>query len=465
MNKNSNTPGSVVTENKLVRALGLFDSVGIVIGTIIGTGVFLKTANMSQATGNPYLVLLAWAVAGLLSFSGALAYAELGSLMPDAGGEYVYLKQGYGDMWAFLYGWMRFWIGAPGSVAAYAVAGMTFLSAAVDLKIFGGKQWAAILLIMAFSLLNCLKVVLGGRIQGVMSSLKLISIFGLMIGIFFFSGSGSFSHLNESTAPVNSVFSFLGVSSFATAMLGALWAFDGWNNLSMIAGEIKNPQKNIPLSFGIGMIVIFLTYALINLAYFYALPFVDVLSASSTLHPEALPVATKAALTFLGTTGIVILALMCTFSALSSMNASIMTNARVPYAMAESGLFFKSLGRLSPNTKVPVVAILIQAVLSGVLVMSGTFDQLTDYVVFSSWIFYAMVTSVVFVMRKKMPNAESRYKTFGYPVVPTVFIVVGILLLLNTLYTMPLQSGIGLVLILLGVPVYFYFKKMKLNRP
>lgn len=458
MNKTlSNTPSNQ-SKIKLIRGLGLFDSMGIVIGTIIGTGVFLKTANMSQATGSPYLVLLAWAVAGILSFSGALAYAELGSLMPDAGGEYVYLKEGYGDMWAFLYGWMRFWIGSPGSVAAYSVAAMTFLSAAVDLKFIGGKQFAAIAVIVIFSLMNCLKVVLGGRIQGIMTSLKLISIFGVIIGIFFFSGSGTFEHLKESTAPVNSLFSWLGISSFATAMLGALWAFDGWNNLSMIAGEIKNPQKNIPLSFGLGLIIIFVTYAMINLAYFYALPFVDVLSANSSLNPEALPVATKAALTFLGTSGVMILALICTFSGLSSMNAGIMTNARVPYAMAESGLFFKSLGRLSPKTHVPVVALLVQAVISAVLVMSGTFDQLTDYVLFSSWIFYAMVTSVVFVMRKKRPNAP-RYKTLGYPIVPIVFIVLGILLLINTLYTMPIQSGIGLVLIVLGVPFYYYFKK------
>jgi basic amino acid/polyamine antiporter, APA family len=446
--------------NKLVRGLSLFDSLGIVIGTIIGTGVFLKTANMSQATGNPYLVLLAWAVAGLLSFCGALAYAELGTIMPDAGGEYVYLKKGYGDMWAFLFGWMRFWIGAPGSIAAYSVASMTFFSTAIDLDAIGGKQFASIAMIIFFSLLNCLKVSLGGRIQGLMSSLKLISIFGLMLGIFFFSGTGTFTHLSESTVPVNSVFSFLGISSFATAMLGALWAFDGWNNLSMIAGEIKNPQKNIPLSFGLGLIVIFLTYALINLAYFYALPFSEVLSANSGQHPGALPVATKAALTFLGTSGVIILALMCTFSGLSSMNASIMTNSRVPYAMAESGLFFKSLSRLSPTTHVPVIAIFIQAILACILVLSGTFDQLTNYVLFSSWIFYAMVTSLVFVMRKKMPTVERRYKTLEYPVLPGLFIILGILLLINTLYTMPIQSGIGLFLILLGVPFYLYFKKI-----
>ena len=238
---------------KLIRGLTLIDAISIVIGTIIGTGVFLKTSTMALLVGSPFYVLLAWVVAGLLSLTGALAYAELGSLMPDAGGEYVYLKEGYGDMWAFLYGWMRFWIGSPGSIAAYAVGAMTFMSGVMDLSFLGGKVLASVLVIILFSLLNCLSVAFGGKLQAFMTGLKISMILGISLGIFFFSKTGNFNHLFET--PINHG-GFMGWSAFASAILAALWAYDGWCNLTMVAGEIQNPKKNIPLSLIIGMLSI-----------------------------------------------------------------------------------------------------------------------------------------------------------------------------------------------------------------
>lgn len=441
---------------ELVRGLTLVDAASIVVGSIIGTGVFLKTATMSSLVGSPGMVLIIWVVAGLLSLAGALAYAELGSLMPDAGGEYVYLKEGYGDLWAFLYGWMRFWIGSPGSIAAYAVGAMTFLSGAVDLSFVGGKTSAAVVVIIVFSSINCLSVAFGGRLNSIMTGLKLVMIIGIAGGIFLFAGGGSISHFSESAPGFTG---FAGWSAFGSATLAALWAYDGWNNLPMVAGEIKNPQKNIPLSLGLGMLIILAIYLVANVAYFYALPFTEILTSNSDAYPDALPVGTKAAMTFLGQSGITILSAAFVFSALGAMNGSIMTGARVPYAMAKDGLFFKQLANVNDVTLVPVVSVIIQGIVSMLLALSGSFDQLTNYVVFSAWIFYAMVTGVVFVLRKKRPDAVRSYKTFGYPVVPVVFIVLAVLLLLNTVIESPRESLIGLAFILAGVPVFFIFKK------
>ncbi|WPU66912.1 APC family permease [Peredibacter starrii] len=441
---------------ELVRGLTLVDAASIVVGSIIGTGVFLKTATMSSLVGSPGMVLVIWVVAGLLSLAGALAYSELGTLMPDAGGEYVYLKEGYGDIWAFLYGWMRFWIGSPGSIAAYAVGGMTFLSGAVDLSIVGGRAAASVIVIIVFSSINCLSVAFGGRVQAIMTGLKILIIIGLSAGIFIFSNGGSFSHLTETTPAISG---FTGWSAFGAATLAALWAYDGWNNLPMVAGEIKNPQRNIPLSLGLGMLVILAIYCVANVAYFYALPFTEVLTSNSDAFPDAYPVATKAAMTFLGTSGITVLSAAFVFSAMGAMNGSILAGARVPYAMAKDGLFFKQLANVNDVTLVPVVSIIIQGIVSMLLALSGTFDQLTNYVVFSSWIFYAMVTGVVFVLRKRKPDAHRPYKTLGYPVVPIIFIILALLLLVNTVWTSPRESLIGLGFILSGVPVFYLFKR------
>lgn len=441
--------------NRLIRGLTLFDAISIVLGTIIGTGVFLKTATMAQLVGSPSYVLLAWVIGGLLSLTGALAYAELGSMMPDAGGEYVYLREGYGDLWAFLYGWMRFWIGSPGSIAAYAVGSMTFLSGVVDLTPVGGQTFAAIVCIFFFSLLNCLSVSFGGKVQSVMSSIKFLTLLLLGVGTFFLSNSGSWDHFSEKIVTTEVV----GWSAFGSAILAALWAYDGWNNLTMVGGEIKDPKRNVPLSLIIGMALILIAYALVNLAFFYALPMSEIITANSSAHPDALPVATKAATTFLGSAGISILSAAFVFSSIGAMNGSILTSARVPYAMARDGLFIKSLGKVSPNTHVPVVSIIVQAGVASCLALSGTFDQLTDYVVFSAWIFYAMITGVVFKLRKTRPDAVREYKALGYPVLPAIFIILGVLLLFNTVITSPKSTAIGLTFILSGIPVFYFFKK------
>ena len=440
--------------NNLSRRLGLIDSTSIVVGTIIGTGVFLKAAIMTSYLGSGTWVLLAWVLGGLLSLTGALAYAELGILFPKAGGEYVYLKEAYGDLVAFLYGWMRFWIGGPGSIAAYSVGSATFASKVFDISQLGGKSGLALIFIAGFTGLNCLAVSIGGRIQSIMTAVKVFMIL-FLIGGLFISPTSSMDNFSSTTT------AFMGWSAFGSALLASLWAYDGWNNLPMVAGEIKNPSRNIPLALIAGMIIILAIYGSINFSYFYALPTAEVLSANSKLNPDALPVATKAATTFLGDSGIWFLSIAMLLSALGAMNGSMLTAARVPFALAKDGLFFKALAMVNPKNHVPVVSVLVQGLIAATLAMSGTFDQLTDYVVFSSWIFYALTIGALYIFRRKLPHAERSYKAWGYPFLPLFFMISSVLILLNTIITSPADTLKGLMIIGAGVPAFFILKKMK----
>jgi APA family basic amino acid/polyamine antiporter len=457
---------------KLVRGLTLYDTIALVIGTVIGTGVFLKTSVMAQDAGSPAMVLTAWVAAGLLSLAGALTYAELGAMLPHAGGEYVYLRHAYGDLFAFLYGWMRVVVASSGSIAILGVGLATFLSAIFPMNTiwaeaeftllyqkidwqFGVKQVVAVTLIMCFSIINCLAVSLGGKVQSFLTLLKIAGIAFLVIGVFLFSKNANWSHLLTPSDQSN----WSGASAFGMAMLAALWAYDGWNNMPMAAGEVSNPGRNVPKALIFGMVAVMLIYCLTNLAYFYALDFGNILNANSTKYRDALPVATKAAQTAFGEDGGKLISIAFILSAMGAINGSILTAARVPYAMAVDGLFFEKAKELHAKTRVPVYSILLQAIWASVLAISGTFDQLTDYVVFASWIFYGLVTSSIFVLRRKMPDAERPYRTLGYPIVPMIFIGVAIWLLINTLVNRPVESLAGLVLIACGIPLYLLFKR------
>jgi basic amino acid/polyamine antiporter, APA family len=458
-------------KNQLIRGLTLTDTTALVIGTVIGTGVFLKAAPMAQGVGTPTLVMVAWVAAGLLTLAGALTYAELGAMLPHAGGEYVYLRHSYGDASAFLFGWQRFIVAGSASIAALGAGFAVFLSAFLPLNQiwaerkftlfdqtinwqFGSKQLVAVGAILLLSALNCLTVAFGGKVQSVLTVLKIVGLAIVIAGVFFFAPAVTWSNLaTPAGAPAWS-----GFAAFGVAMLAALWAYDGWNNMPMAAGEVQQPGRNIPRALVGGMIVVMVIYCLANLAYFYALPLGEVVTSNSTAHRDALPVASKAAQSFLGESGGRFVALAFVVSALGALNGSILSNARVPYAMARDGVFFSNMAGLSKTTRVPVVAIMIQAVWSSVLALSGTFDQLTDCLLFASWIFYGLCASSVFVLRRKAPNAERPYKTLGYPVMPLVFVLVATWLVINTLVNKRVESVTGLVLIALGLPLYFYFR-------
>jgi len=422
--------GATAARN-LVRGLGPWASASIVVGTIIGTGVFLKTAVMAQLGGSPVWVLAAWGAAGLLSFTGAMTYAELGGMFPAAGGEYVYLRQGLSPFMGYLYAWNRFWIATPGSIAAYAVGSATFFATAVPLDRFGvpfvgvqiagvqiipsyltGVQVVGIGLILVFTAVNCLNVRSGGQLQTVLTVMKVVMIVGLAGGALT-APHGSWSNLGHGGA-------FPGWSAFGAMVLAALWAYDGWNNLPMAAGEIRDPQRNLPRATIGGMVAVLATYALVNLGYFHALPFSEIVTSNSSDFPNAPAVAAKAATQFLGGTAQALLAVAMTISALSAMNGSMLTGARVPYAVAKDGLAPAVLARLSASARVPAISVLVQGALACVFALTGSFDQLTDAVVFASWLFYALNGGSVLLLRRREPDRARPFRVPGFPVVPVV---------------------------------------------
>jgi APA family basic amino acid/polyamine antiporter len=433
----------------LRRDLRAIDAISLVVGTIVGTGIFLKTTTMSLYVGSPLLVLAAWAVAGLLSLLGALVYAELADRFPKSGGEYVYIRAAYGNLPAFLYGWQRFWIGSPGSIAAYAVGSATFLSSIFSFGNFG-RGIVSVGFILFFSALNCLAVRIGGRTQTAFTLLKFFLILGLTAALFGFCANGTFSHLAE-----HAIGSVSGWKAFGLAVLSALWAFDGWNNLPMAAGEVKNPGRNIPLALVLGVASAFVLYALLNIAYFFALPFSAILGASSQFHPDAPAVASLAAQTVFGSAGAALFAIAMTISALGAMNGSILTSARIPFAMASDGNFPLALAKLAPRAQVPARAVMLQGLWACALALSGTFDQITDWVIFASWIFYGLCGFALIRFRQRDPHTPSQgYRAPLYPALPLLFCVMAVLLFANTVMSSPRESAFGLVFILAGVPVY-----------
>jgi Amino acid transporters len=404
---------------------------------------------MTQEVGSPSLMLAAWAAAGLLSLAGALTYAELGAMFPQAGGEYVYLRAAYGRLPAFLYGWMQIAVAQTGIIAALSIGCATFLSALLPLGIWfshtfhllgyeftpqlGSRQLVAIGLIMLFSGVNCVGVAFGGKVQTTLTAAKIAGIVAIVVGVFFFSSGGTWKNLGA--AP--DVAQWSGMKPFGAAMLAALWAYNGWNNLPMAAGEVRDPGRNIPRALIGGMLVVLTVYLLVSTAYVYALPVAQIITSNSTIYPTALPVATKAAETFLGTRGARFLSIIFILSTIGSLNGGILTAARVPFAMARDGLFFSKLSTINKRSRAPMWAIAAQAVWASVLALSGTFDQLTDFAVFALWLFFALTTGAVFVLRRKMPLASRPYRTIGYPILPLVFILVAVWLIGNTLYTNP----------------------------
>ncbi len=468
----------------LVRGLGIIAAISIIIGNVIGTGVFLKARVMTCNLGSPNWVIIAWIAAGLLSLAGALTYAELSAMKPEAGGEYVFLRDAYGRVWSFLYGWMQIFIAKTGSQASVAVVfaiglndflGGTLKSTLVDTNIFGypfqitSLQLIAILVIAVFTLINCLSVSFSGGIATVLTFVKIGLIAFVGIGAFVWVTGGTFSHLSmmnvggtcekvDDAVKFGSE-SYTFMAGFGAAMLGALWGYDGWNNLTLVAGEIKNPGKNIPLALIGGTALIILLYVGVHFSYFYVLDPTSIASVSKDSSVAKVVISKFFGgdiTTFATGLGISIFTVGLMLSSIGTLHTSILTGARVPYAMAKDGVMFQSMGKLSEKTKVPVIALIVQGIWAALLTLSGSFDTLTDYVIFGSWIFYALATSTVFVFRKKYPNAERPYKAFGYPIVPILFLLVAGWLLLNTIYTTPIQSFKGIFLILIGLPVYYY---------
>ncbi|HLM57881.1 MAG TPA: amino acid permease [Pyrinomonadaceae bacterium] len=451
----------------LVRGLTLVAAVSIIIGNVIGTGVFLKARVMTCNVGTPGMVLTVWIVAGLLSLAGALTYAELTAMMPRAGGEYVFMREAYGPGAGFLSGWMQILIAKTGSQASVALIFAASLNDLTGKAVEGlssyGVQLTAVVIILLITLLNCAAVKVSGWVATALTGVKLALVVGVGLGAFFLAPGdwGNFALANSGGACEGvSPGAMLGVAGFGAAMLGALWGYDGWNNLSFVAGEVQNPQRNLPIALIGGTLLIMLLYIFINASYFYALPPTAVASVSANSSVAAAVtdafMAPFSASAKALVAGLVAAALMA--SSIGTLHTSVLTGARVPYAMARDGLFFDRLSKLSGRTRVPARAVLAQGLWACALVLIlQKFDKLTDYVVFGSYIFYGLVTASIFVFRRRLPHADRPYRAWGYPVVPILFLVVTGYLLVNTFWAAPTEALFGLLLIGLGFPVYYLF--------
>ena len=442
---------------------------------------------MAQLLGSPWMVLFAWTAAGILSLAGALTYAELGAMYPRAGGDYVFLREAYGDFPAFMFGWTNFAVITTTGLAAIATGFASFLSALIpldaiwaarDLHVlgqtihwtFGAQQIVALVAILFFAAINTARVSTGGATQSILTLAKFVGIGAIVLGALFLSRTRSMGNfalfpvgllpdsasLMRPTAAAPSPMS--SITAFGAAMIAALWAFQGWSNMTMVSGEIENPQRNVPRGLICGMLIVLGVYLLTNFAYFYALPFEEVVTSNSTAFRTALPVAAKAAQSFLGSAGGRLISIAFLVSVMGSLNGIIIMNSRVPYAMSRDGLFFPRLAELNRH-QVPARAIWIEAILACVLALSGTFDQITTACVFAVWIFFSLTAAAVFVLRRKRPDAPRPYRVPGYPLLPAVFVIVALWLLINTLRTNPVESAAGLVIISLGIPVFLRFRR------
>ena len=446
----------------LVRALGAWAASAIVIGTMVGTGIFLKPSEMAAVGGSVSVVYAAWIAGGLLSLFGALSFAELGAALPEAGGQYAYLRKGLGPVWGFLFGWMHSTVGESSSAASIA-AGFarfsSFLIPAIGLPLFtwhltvpfSGKPydfiftWAqplAVVTIVLFTFINYLGVRLGGRVQIALTILKIGAVLAI-VAAGFWLGRGDWSHFHPFWPEARSATT---MTSFLAALAAAMWAYDGWEDLNRVGSEIQNPQKNIPVALIGGTLLVALLYLVFNAVCFYALPFAGVAGSSH--------VASDVVATFAGAGAAKWITLAMVLSALGTLNSSLLSGARVPYAMARDGLFFRVTGIVHQKFRTPSGALVFQGALACLMALTGTFEELTSLFVFAAWIFYALSVVAMFRLRKIAPDLPRPYRTWGYPVLPALFVAGAIALTLNIWIERPVRSTIGLAMILSGLLFY-----------
>src|SRR5271169_4787394 len=451
------------TAPTLLRELGVSQASAIVVGTIIGSGIFLVPAEMMQAVGSAWLVYLAWIVGGVLSMAGANTYAELGAMKPQAGGEYVYIRDAYGPLPAFLYAWTWFVVAKPGSVATIATGIVRILGSFTVLAFFNDSavrmpfvvtygQLVAILAAVLITWLNYMGVKRAGEFQLVFTILKVVMIVGVGV-VGFTAASGTWRNFSTHYAGAAG-----GVAGFMAALVAALWAYDGWNDLNMVSGEIRQPERTIPIALIAGVGIVAVLYMLNNAAVQYVLP-ADRIAVTERPSSEATAIA-------VGVWGAAIVSIGMALSMLVTLNGTIMSGARIPYAMARDGYFFKAMADVHPRFHTPSVALIVQLILSvALLLFAGSFRQLFSLTIFAEWLFYMIAASTVFVLRRKEPDAPRPYRTWGYPVVPALFVIVAGVLLFFTFKENLWNSIWGCVMILSGVPVFAYFAKKKAPLP
>lgn len=439
----------------LARRLGLFDSVMMMVGIVIGSGIFLTTGIMAESIPSASLLLLAWLVGGGITLAGALAFAELGAAMPEAGGQYVYLREAYGHLYGFLFGWILFLVSMGGSIAALAVGfaeyvGHFFPAVSAERPVLLGVSSAQLVaagVVVALSAVNYVGVGLGKTVQ---NSFTAIKIGAIVVFVLMGLTVGRTVPVDFAVNPTGSTLGGLLVG-FGVAIIAVTWSFDGWHNITYVAGEIKTPQRNIPLALVMGTVIITALYLAMNYVYLLALPVGEMAGE--------VRIAERAATAAHGATAAGLISAAVVVSIFGALNGAIFAGPRVYFAMARDGVFFRRVAEVHPRFRTPAFAILLQGVWASLLTLSGTYEQLFTYVVFVTLLFWIAAVGAVFVLRKNAPALPRPYKTWGYPVVPLVFIATSAAVLVNTLVARPVESLAGLGITVLGVPVYFSWRR------
>jgi APA family basic amino acid/polyamine antiporter len=507
----SSSPATVTpvpaSDPGFVRGLGLFDSTMIVVGSMIGSGIFIVSADISRQTGSAGGLLVAWVITGVLTIAAALSYGELAAMMPRAGGQYVYLRESYSPLWGFLYGWTLFLVIQSGTIAAVAVAFARFLGVIVPavsptawivppIRVsakyavsLSWQQLVGILLILALTAANTRGLRLGKWIQNVFTSAKTVALVALIVLGVFVGRNAAAMHANFSSlwaihdaqvihpgadflrSWVPSLTAAAGAAgllvAFGVAQVGSLFSADAWNNITFTAGEVKNPRRDVPLSLALGTVIVITLYLLANVAYLMTLPLAQIQSAPDDR------VATATLSAIFGSAGAGMMAVAIMISTFGCANGLILAGARVYYAMARDGLFFRSIGRLNEH-RVPAKGLVLQGLWAALLVLARTrlvdpatgavtygnlYSDLLDYVVFAALTFYVLTIFGVFVLRRKRPEAERPYRAFGYPVIPALYMAVSVAIMLVLILYKTQTTWPGLLIVLLGVPVYVFWSR------
>ena len=444
---------------ELARDLGVSHAVAIVVGTVIGSGIFLVPTEMMQAVGSAKIVYLVWLVGGLLSFFGALTYAELGAMKPQASGEYVYMRDAYGPLAGFLAAWTWFLIAKPASIATLTTGIVRVLGTFSAFAFLADNairtpftinygQILAIVATMLITFLNYIGVKKAGEFQLIFTLLKVLIILTIVAAGFSYSG-GTWANFSGSYAGAKG-----GIAGFMAALVAALWAYDGWNDLNMVAGEIRNPERDIPIALIAGVAIVGALYILVNAAVQYVLP-------SSAVGATQRPASDAMALV-LGPIGAGIVSAGMALSMFVALNGTIMSGARLPFTMSRDGYFFSALGDVHPRFHTPSAALLVQAGLAIVLLLlGGSFRQFFSLAIFSEWLFYMLTASTIFVFRHRDPDAPRPYRVWGYPMVPFLFVLASGVLLYYTFADNVRNSALGCLVILAGIPVFYAFARRR----
>ena len=431
---------------ELPRKLSLLDSTMINVGSMIGSGIFIVPATIALQLQSSSFIIMVWIIGGMISLFGALSVAELGALMPRAGGQYVYLKEAYSPLWGFLYGWTAFLVINTASIAAVAVTFATYLGYFFPLSAAAIKT-IAVTSIMFLTIVNCFGIKLGAAIQNGLTLLKMAALL-ILVGLSFLLSGGSISNFSPvfPSSPLTTL-----TGPFVLAMVAVLWSYDGWIEITYVAGEVKDPQQTLPRALGLGTLIVIAIYILIASAVMYVLPM------QAAAHSQI--VLSDAAVKIMGTGGAIFISMAVVISTFGTNNGFIFTCPRIYYAMAREGLFFKWLATIHPRYETPVASLIVQAFLASALILSGSYDQLITYVVFASFLFYGMSAAAVIVLRRKSPQIPRAYKTWGYPFTPIIFILFSIYLVMSSITENPRDSLFGFCIVLLGIPAYLFWKR------